>query len=131
MTKKKKSLKAAIKHHKSNENIHITELKRDYNLLKEIITGEIAAMDNSSWIKFLEKQVKRPTSSAPFWRKINYHKKKKKNSIKSLSYNNKLYHTDVEKANLFAELLHKTFSEEDNNKFDSKFKKQLKTNTPT
>ena len=51
MMKKKKSLKAANKHHKLNENIHITELKRDYNLLKEKITGEMAAMENSSWYK--------------------------------------------------------------------------------
>jgi hypothetical protein len=124
LIKKKKALKSKIKRHKQNENININVWKRDYNMLKILIKGELAAIENSSWNKFLEKQGKHPTSSAPFWRKIGHHKNKQ-SSIKSLLYNNKLYHTDGEKANLFAEILQTTFSEENNNKFDPVFKKTV------
>ena len=121
---KKKVSKSNNKKTQKKVNSHLINLKREYNMIKEIISGELTALENSSRGKFLEKPGKHPTSSAPFWRKINYHKNKT-NSIKSLLYNNSLYHSDGEKANLFAELLQKTFSEEDNNKFDSKFKKSV------
>jgi hypothetical protein len=72
----------------------------------------------------LERQGKHPASSPPFWKKINYHKPKQ-NTSKSLFYNKRLYHSDFEKANLFTEILQATFSEENNEKFDSKFKKSV------
>ena len=56
--------------------------------------------------------MKEEIHSSPFWIKINF--KSKQTSTKALRYENKLYHTDHEKANLFANILHTTFSEDIN-----------------
>ena len=67
-------------------------------------------MENSKWDNFVNKLGNNPTSSTPFWRRINMHKPKQ-NSIKTLIYENKIFHTNVEKANLFADILATTFDD--------------------
>jgi hypothetical protein len=65
------------------------------------------------WEKFINKLGPSPTSSAPFWKKINFHKKKQ-NSVKTLVHKNQIYHTNAEKASLFADILATTFSDNNN-----------------
>ena len=96
-------------------------------LFIKIIQEEIKANENLKWKRFIDRQGKHPTNSSPFWKRINFHKSRN-NSIKTLNYTNKFYHTDLEKANLFADIQEQTFSEEKNDNFDPKFKKIYKYN---
>jgi len=102
--------------------------KQAYNHLTKIIREEIDSLESVKWNTFLEKQGKNPTSSKPFWQRIKkYRGNNSSNTIPSLLYNDTLYETDAEKANLFAKILKKTFSDDQNDKFDDKFKIKVET----
>ena len=109
----RKTVKNLIKKNKDTTKIQI--MKKEYNLLTEIIRQEVSAIENNRWKKFLNKVGnKHPTSSSQFWKRINFHKPKQ-TSIKTLIFKNKMYHTDLEKANIFANILATTFSKEKSN----------------
>ena len=94
----------------------LRKTKSKYNFLKKLIAEEINALENSKWKEFMKKIGKNPTSCAPFWRKINLHKSRQ-NSIKTLIYENKIFHSSGEKADLFADIMSATFN---NNKSNDK-----------
>ena len=78
LMKKRKSLKSKLKNFKSYSIEILVQTRKTHNLLKEVISGELEALVNLKWNRFIEKQGKHPTSSSPFWKRINFHKKKTK-----------------------------------------------------
>ena len=107
LIKQRKVLKSMIKNKKIPIET-VKKLKSEYNLIKKTITEEINALENSKWNDFIKKIGKNPTSCAPFWKRINLHKTKQ-TSIKTLLYEDKAYHTNSQKANLFADIMATTF----------------------
>jgi hypothetical protein len=99
--------------------------KRIYNQLTNLIREEI----NADWSEFLKKQESNPLNSKPFWQRITKMKGKKiNNSIPTLKKENKIYEKDEEKANVFASILKNTFSDQNDVRFDVKFKNKVETN---
>ena len=113
MIKQRKLLKSKIKNKKMTTE-ELRKTKSEYNFLKKLITEEINALENSKWKEFMKKIGKNPTSCAPFWRKINLHKSRQ-NSIKTLIYENKIFHSSAEKADLFADIMSATFNNNKSN----------------
>jgi hypothetical protein len=102
--------------------------KRIYNQLTNLIREEISALKNKDWSEFLKKQGSNPLNSKPFWQKINKMKGKKvNNSVPTLKKENKIYEKDEEKANVFASILKNTFSDQNDVRFDEKFKNKIET----
>jgi hypothetical protein len=111
---------------KNTEN-NSAENKKLLNYLTEEIRTEINALKNKEWLDFLEKQGKNPTNTKPFWQRINKLKGNKiSKSIPTLKDEDKLFETDKSKANLFAEILKNTFSDQNDEKFDKEH--ELKIN---
>jgi hypothetical protein len=108
LIKHKKELKNAIRKQGTNS----VELKKQYNVIKRVVSGEIEALENNNWNDFIKKLGKHPISASAYWRKI---KGKPNNSIKTLKFNNKIFSTDQEKATLFSSLLGETFSHNNQN----------------
>jgi hypothetical protein len=102
------------------------ESRKTYNFLTKVVRKEIDALVNTNWNSFIAKQGKNPISSKPFWQKINkFRGNTNSNSTPTLKNNNKDYEEDKDKANIFAELLKITFSDENDEKFDAKFKDRV------
>jgi hypothetical protein len=114
MIKSRRYLKKQIIKYNKPDN------KADFNLLTRTIREEIKQNKNESWQKFSQKFLKNPTSSKPFWAKINKLRsdKVKSGSIPSFFEKGQVYKNDEEKANLFTTHLVKTFRESENDKFD-------------
>ncbi|RMZ94334.1 RNA-directed DNA polymerase from mobile element jockey-like, partial [Brachionus plicatilis] len=102
--KERKRLKRKIK-----KNPGSLQLRIECNRLTNKIKFEITKFRNEQWEKLIQKFGPYPTSSRPFWRKINKFRK---------------YNTDPEKGELFKELLVKTFSQENDPNFDLAFIEQ-------
>ena len=113
LMKKRKNLKSCIRKCKRAIGQNCENVKKEYNLVSKVLRKELIAIENSKWNRFIDKLGKNPLSSSPFWKKISFHKPRK-SSIQTLSYDNKLYHSDMEKAQLFAKILASTFSEDNN-----------------
>ena len=61
-----------------------------------------------------------------FWKNINFYKPKQ-SSIKTLVYNNEVYHSNIEKSSLFENILATTFSKNDKkDNYDKTFEKEAK-----
>jgi len=90
------------------------ELKPKLNKLSKEIKSEIQKVRSEQWEKFLEKCGRNKTSSIPFWRKINQvrSKKQKQKSYPNFIYNNKTFESNINKANLFGEILSNSFKNE-------------------
>ena len=87
------------------------EDKTFYNKLKKLISLEIAKFRDEAWNKFIKKCSQNPLSTKPFWKKINkFRKNKPKSSIPTLVHNNTCFETDLEKANLFSNILKDIFN---------------------
>ena len=57
--------------------------------------------------------------SKPFWQRINKMRyNKSTNDIPNIYFEDKVYSSDDDKANIFANKLYKTFNEDNNNTFD-------------
>jgi hypothetical protein len=105
----------------------IAREKSDYNLLTRVIRDEIKSVHNESWSKFSIKFKGNPVCSKPFWQRVNKLRsnKTKIKSIPVLKNAERLYVSDTDKANLFAEGLAATFSDTDIPKFDDKWKQYV------
>ena len=89
------------------------ENKKIYNNLTKVIKKEIDSIKDEDWPKFLEKQGNNPLNTKPFWQCLNQLKGKKANkTIPTLKKDNQSYENDNEKANLFADILKTTFSDQ-------------------
>ncbi len=99
---------------------------RVYNKLNDTIREESKALKDKEWRDFTQKLGDNPPSTKPFWRRINTIRGKKNNSsIPTLKINNKTYESDEQKAKLFSDILHKTFSTDNNANFDNIFKSKV------
>jgi hypothetical protein len=77
-------------------------IKTRYNKLTTIIREEIDAIKNNEWNEFVQKLGKNPTSTKPFWQRINNIRgNKTAKSTSTLVVNKTKYETDEQKANLF------------------------------
>ena len=107
------------------------ESRTEYNRLTAVIRYKIGEFRNKSWENFIKKIGKNPTSSKPFWLKINrFRNKRNKNSIKipTLKSNGQTFESNEEKANLFGSILKETFSlnSNDRSKFDEEVEAVIK-----
>ena len=117
LIKKRKYFKKKMKKENFKEN------KTKFNVLTKAIRDEINSLKNAEWNAFLNKQGRNPINSKPFWQRIGKLKGKKiNNSIPTLKTNNNIYESEEDKANLFAENLKRTFSDQNDPRFDEKFK---------
>ena len=101
------------------KNKDCKEYATRYNFLTKLIRNEKDEINNNDWSKFIENQGKNPTSTKPFWKKINKIRgKSTKSSIPVLKVDQNVYQTDDEKANLFANMLKTTFADGNDDIFD-------------
>ena len=106
------------------------EDKKKKNRIKKLIKEEIVAIKNKSWMDFIKSLGNKITSSRPFWQRIKKLKSKNENESKStyipnLFYENKVFKTDYEKAELFGNILHNVFQESNDPNFDNQFKEKV------
>lgn len=96
----------------------LTELKVKYNELNKTIHLLISQFKENKWLKTCENI--NIMKGKNYWQEIKkLSRYKSNNSTPTLIYNNKNYHTDQEKANLFAEQFEKTFQFQEDNHFDA------------
>jgi len=87
-------------------------LNTEYNRLTGLIKKSIKEYTERRWSNFLDKLGPYPASSGTFWRIINRARTQKKSStIPTLIVDGRAYSTDEDKANLFADVLGETFTE--------------------
>jgi hypothetical protein len=101
--------KARRKAKKYNNPLNRTQ----YNRLTAILKRKIIEHRNKNWALFVERMGKNPTSSRPFWIRINKFrnlKAQKNHRIPSLIQDGKSYETNEGKAQLFSSILASTFS---------------------
>ena len=119
-----KARQALRKKKKKKERTNSEELKilnTEFNKLTRQIKVAIKKYTEDRWANFLGKLGPYPASSSIFWSIINRARTQKKGSgIPTLIQDGKIYETDKDKANLFASILSKTYSEsgEECNEFD-------------
>jgi hypothetical protein len=104
--------------------------KAIFNNINKLIKSEIVAYKNQKWSNFLESLGKNPVSTRPFWQKINKirnkNQNKKSEKIPSLNFNNAIYTTNDEKANIFGSILEQTFKDSNDEKFNKEFEQMIK-----
>jgi hypothetical protein len=101
-----------------NDNQEFLNLKREYNKLTCLFQTTKEKFRREKWEKFLKNQGKNSLSSKPFWIKINKFRAQRKNrKLPPLRYENKIYGSDKEKANLFSKILEKVFDLKEDSKF--------------
>ena len=92
-------------------------------ILTQEIRNENKAMKDKEWSEFTQKLGNNPPSTKPFWKRISTIRGKKSNSsIPTLNVDKQLYESDEQKANLFSSILSKTFSMDNDSKFNNAFK---------
>lgn len=102
-------------------------LKKHINFLTNIVKKELIAFKESIWLNFCKNTDSLQKNSKQYWDKIktignlNYNKKAK-TSLPMILHNNIEYSSDIEKANLFGNILKNTFSDPNKDFFDSDHK---------
>ncbi len=120
MIKKRKEIRAKI--YKTNQPSDKTE----NNKIKKEINLAIGKKLDQSWDKFQKKCGRSPLSAKPFWIRINSFRCNQTNkNIPTLIQGNSKYDTDLEKANIFGDMLEKIFNDKNNTSFDENFKKKI------
>ena len=101
-----------------------TLLKTQYNNLTAKISQCIFLHKNGKWKQFLESLGDHPISARTFWSKINQLRSVKQSAtIPNLRLEDREFKTESEKVDIFAEILSKTFS--NNEIFDEDHKKNI------
>ena len=96
---------------------------REYNRLAKEVKAKSKELSKESWTKFIDRVGPRPTSSAPFWQRINrFRNKPESNTIATIVHNNTSCSNDMDKAQAFADHLSKVFSTDPLNNFDDNHK---------
>jgi exonuclease III len=100
--------------------------KKMFNLLTKFIRLEIDALKNSDWQNFIRKQGANPINTKPFWQKINSIRgNHSNNNLPVLKSGGMIYESDTDKADLFANILKMTFSNQSNQHYDEAFKQKV------
>jgi hypothetical protein len=75
------------------------------------IKAKVLEFRSNEWQDFVDKIGSSPVSSRPYWQRINRLRKGKNKSSNTpdLKFKDKKYDTDIEKANLFKDILKDTF----------------------
>ncbi|RMZ96916.1 hypothetical protein BpHYR1_038247, partial [Brachionus plicatilis] len=95
---------------KTSEELKV--LNCEFNKLTHQIRVSIKKYTEDRWANFLDKLGPYPASSSTFWAIINGARSQKKGTgIPKLIQDGRIYESDEDKANLFASILSKTFSE--------------------
>jgi len=113
------------------KNINNTALKTEFNKIVQDLKLKIYSHRVKQWQDFIEKVGPNPSSSRPFWQRINRARTNKstQSNIPNLFHENKIFELDKEKADLFKSILEKTFSQEiDENFTDKEFYDQVNAN---
>ncbi len=90
-----------------------------------MINEEVNVLRNNNWMNFTKNIETNPLSSKKFWNRINKLKNdgiEKRSYLPVMNHNNKQYKTDHEKANMFGTILSETFKDNEDEKYDKKFK---------
>jgi hypothetical protein len=99
--------------------------KKKYYDLSKIIKEELTVIKNRNWDKFSSNFSKNPTSSKIFWdriKRIKTNNNDVSDKYPKLILNGREYCEDIDKANLFGEILSKTFKDESDACYDDVFK---------
>ena len=118
-------IKLKRKNRRKYKQTHNINLKNEYNNLNTKIKQEIRDHRNKKWEEFLEKLGPNPTSSKPFWQRINKFRTRNFGKIPTIVLNNKKITTDTEKANAFSDSLAQTFCLDMSSAFDVVFEKEV------
>ncbi len=96
------------------------ENKSKYNYLTKRVKQAIIAFENNKWQTFLDTLGEYPVSTRGFWQQINKIRVAKQSAVlPTLVRNNIEFINDTDKANLFANDLKVTFSNDDSHNFDN------------
>jgi hypothetical protein len=101
---------------------------KELNKLTKIINEEVNVLRNNNWMNFTKNIETNPLSSKKFWNRINKLKNdgiEKRSYFPVMNHNNKQYKTDHEKANMFGKILSETFKDNEDEKYDKKFKNKI------
>ena len=97
------------------------EAKANYYRFCRLVKRKIQRFRSGGWCKFLEKVGSNPTSTKPFWKRINrFRRNPEANNVPTLREDGNIYRTDVQKANKFAEKLGLTFTDTPSPQFKQK-----------
>jgi exonuclease III len=98
----------------------------EYSKLERAVKELNKSLANQNWDKFIDRVGPRPTTTTPFWQRINrFRNKPESNSIATLIYNNMKCSEDDDKCNAFADHLQKTFSTDPDNNFNNEQKLEI------
>lgn len=102
-----------------------TSKKSELNSITKQINTKINEFYNNSWKEFVQKHPN-PTSSRPFWKRINKFKNKSINrQIPKLIFNNHFIESDQEKSNVFKYNLESIFSNNETGSDDQIIKQKV------
>jgi exonuclease III len=97
-----------------------------YKTLNNQVKLLIKNQKDNDWDKFIKTQGPNPTSSKPFWQRINkFRNKPESNEICHITENGITYKTDQQKADVFANHLGSIFSNTNDPRFNDHFKQQI------
>ena len=108
-----------------NKNKKIIENNVELNLMNKLIRLELKEIKNKKWSNFANNINNNPLASKKCWKRINdikNHGIKKDENYPKMKFNNKEYKTDKEKADLFGSIIGEIFKDNEDEKFDRKFK---------
>jgi hypothetical protein len=112
---------------KVKSNFTDLEFKTEYNRLTSLLRSEIKKYTEEKWKRFLGKLGPYPVSSRSFWAIINKARENKKsNSIPTIKSGGSSFRTDLEKANVFSEILGEVFQDRsEQGQFDIEHKRSV------
>jgi hypothetical protein len=97
-----------------------------YKTLSKQVKTLIMSLRNNDFNNFIKKQGLNPTSSKPFWQRINqFRSKPVSNSIPTITENGVDYSTNQQKADLFANHLQEIFTDSNEPRFNQLFKLEV------
>jgi uncharacterized protein YaaR (DUF327 family) len=93
-----------------NKKKNNTALKAEFNKMVQDLKLKIYSHRVKQWQDFIEKVGPNPSSSRPFWQRINRARTNKstQSNIPTQIHENKIFESDKEKADLFKSILEKT-----------------------
>jgi hypothetical protein len=100
--------------------------KQKFYEISKIIKEEKKELNNKQWEKFSKNCSANPLSSKKLWKRIKTVKDGNKvTDYPSLLYNNQVFSSDEQKANLFSDLLSETFKDSESDQFNNNFKDKI------
>ncbi len=92
----------------------------EYSKLERAVKELNKSLARQNWNNFIDRVGPRPTTTTPFWQRINHLRNKpESNTLATIIYNNMKCSKDDDKCNAFADHLQKIFSTDPDNNFNN------------